>query len=113
VSNNRQLAVYATKQDADEVCVTLINKAYDGKDERVVELRFDEKSPRIVEAETLVMACADGSITSTSGITIGGRTITGQGLWQEDDWQSVKPTNNTLKVRLPRASAVVVRMKVE
>lgn len=113
VSDNRQLAVYATKQDADEVCVTLVNKAYDDEDERVVELRFDEKSPRIVEAETLVMECADGSITSTSGITIGGRAITGQGLWQEDGWQSVKPTNNTLKVRLPRTSAVVVRMKVE
>ncbi|MBQ5879257.1 MAG: hypothetical protein IIW59_04100, partial [Alistipes sp.] len=60
VSDNRRFAAYAAKQESGVVCVTLINKAYDGKGERVVELRFDEKSPRIVEAETLVMACADG-----------------------------------------------------
>ncbi|MBR0331405.1 MAG: hypothetical protein IIX12_07415, partial [Alistipes sp.] len=113
VSDKRQLAVYATKQDAGEVCVTLVNKAYNDEDERVVKLRFDNGNTRITAAEMLLMECADGSITSTSGITIGGRAISGQGLWQEDGWQSIEPTNNTLKVRLPRASAVVVRMKVE
>lgn len=113
VSDKHQFAVYATKQDAGEVCVTLINKAYGEGDKRVVKLRFGDNTTRMVDAEMLVMECVDGSITSTSGITIGGRAITGQGLWTEDGWQSIEPTDNKLTIRLPRASAVVVRMKME
>lgn len=110
-TDREQLGLYATRNDRGLLYLTIINKQHGPEArERLLRIRLSNKAVPMLHAEQLTMQCESGEITARRGITIGGAAIAGDGTWQEQGWQSLPIEDGTLLVRVPAASALIIKI---
>lgn len=100
------LAAYAAITKDNLLYVTLINKESSAAHNAMVTLKTGSSAP---DAQAIYLTVADGNIAATSGITLGGAPISHDGHW-DGVWRSVPCQDGQVSIKLPAASAVVVRL---
>jgi hypothetical protein len=112
------LVAYAVLGDDTNAYVTIINKAH-GADAKAsdVELKFDAAPAELSQASAIFLEGARGDLAGGSGdVTLGGAAIREDGTWH-GQWTHVPIADDgggaTIVVRLPPASAVVVKEKLK
>ena len=101
LSDGKQLTAYATRRDHGQIYVTLVNKQHGGQvEDRLLRLQFADDATPVLSASVKTMSCGDGDILARKGITI-------------SKWQQADVEGNTVIVRIPKASAMVVRITTD
>jgi hypothetical protein len=107
-TNALNLTAYAIG-DAATVYVTIINKEH-GVDARDASVTILAKGLAPAHAGVMYLAAAKGDVGATSGITLGGASITNNAQWQ-GQWTTLRPVKNSQYVlTVPAASAAVVKI---
>src|SRR5262249_14384174 len=99
------LTAYAVS-DATNLYVTIINKEHgDGGRGATVSIHSPSSSPG--SAAAMFLTAPGGNLQATTGVTLGGATITNDAVWQ-GKWAPLKPSTNECLVTVPASSAAVV-----
>jgi hypothetical protein len=106
--NNLNVTAYAIG-DAAFTYVTIINKEHgDGARGADVSIKLKGFSP--AGASAMFLTVPNGDVGATTGMTFGGGTITNNAPWH-GEWTALKaPEKNVCSVKVPAASAVVVKI---
>lgn len=110
VSNpeNINLTAYALKGD-NYLYVTIINKEH-GPQDRSVQAVISAKEFTGGKAEAMFLIALGNDAGSTSGITLGGDSITNNRPWN-GEWTAIKsPKNGNYRLKIDKTSAVIVRI---
>jgi hypothetical protein len=60
--------------------------------------------------QTVFLAAPNGDVAATSGVTLGGAEIESDGTWK-GEWKPIPaPVQGEFKIKLPAASAAVVKL---
>ncbi|HEY4111796.1 glycosyl hydrolase family 79 C-terminal domain-containing protein [Puia sp.] len=102
--DNPAIKAYATLSDGHSVAVTLINKDVDN--DVVVHLALKGR----FSGATLSRLSAP-SIFSRDSITLGGSSVDRSGRWAAASKETLAPVNGQWTVTVPRASAILVKLK--
>lgn len=97
--------------DADNLYLTIINKEHGqyGRDAEINIKGVDVKGG----AEVMYLKAPDNDVAATSGILLGGATISNTGAWQ-GKWIPIKsPENASLKVPVSAASAAILKISLQ
>jgi hypothetical protein len=108
-SDNVNLTAYGVLASDKILYITLINKEY-GPKGRSAQVTI-ETGLSMSSAETILLTSSSGDISTISDVTIGGVKISEDGTWN-GSWTTIveKPTNGTATIKIPAATAVVVKM---
>lgn len=95
--------------NATNLCVTIINKEHGaGARDAAVTIVANGFSP--ASATAMFLIAPNGDVGATNGVTLGGATITNNAPWR-GQWTALTASmNGPCKVKVPAASAAVVRM---
>jgi hypothetical protein len=110
-TNDLNLTVYAVA-DPTNLYVTFINKEY-GPSSRnaVVNVELDGFAPAFGDVSVMYLTVADGNVRATTGVTLGGESITDNAPWH-GRWKVLgKLTNRRFSVTVPAASAAVIKVE--
>jgi len=100
------LKIYATRTATQTIYLTLINKQTDiTQPPASIEAALPPHSKRI---STISLTAA--SLNATSGVQLGGATIDSEGQWS-GVWQAAPSHGNTLHLKVPPASALLVKIE--
>jgi hypothetical protein len=100
------LKVYATRNATQTIYLTLINKQMDGNQPPVtIETSVP---PHMRKISTMSLTAP--SLNATSGAQLGGTIIDSEGHWS-GTWQPTQSHNKTLQLKIPPASALLVRIE--
>lgn len=104
------LTAYATLAGDQTLAITVINKEH-GSRARDTVVTLAGATLKSSRAQVLFLQSAGGSIAATDGITLGGAAIDQTGSWS-GAWHSIAPpaTGDALQIKIPAASAAVVRL---
>jgi len=96
------------------VNVTLINREY-GSNGRAAEVEI-EAGKSVEKVETITMSQKDGDIAQVDGVTVGGAKFGEDGGWA-GKWSDLiqrgyGKKNDRLKIEVPPASAVLIRLRL-
>jgi hypothetical protein len=100
------LKIYATRDAAQTIYLTVINKQIDPNQPPATISPALPKDYRRISALTLT---APG-LSSTSTVTLGGTSITKDGEWR-GTWQPVPSSGQSLQVKVPSASAILLKIE--
>jgi hypothetical protein len=100
------LKIYATQDTSQTIYLTIINKQIDPAQPPVAIAPSMSKTYRHISSITLTAP----SLSSTSGVTLGGAPITGDGTWK-GAWQPVPASSQTLQLKVPSASAILLKIE--
>ena len=107
--DNLNLAVYTIAASKNDFCVTLINREH-GPSARAAEIVLNSglAKPR---AEAMFLTVPDGNVAAKLGVTLGGAEIQDNASWN-GKWTQLtnSPENGQIKLTLPPASAVLVKI---
>ncbi|MDW5266625.1 MULTISPECIES: glycosyl hydrolase family 79 C-terminal domain-containing protein [Acidobacteriaceae] len=95
------LTVYATAHDQHRIGMTIINKDAS----RDAEIEFTSRQHL---SRANAMRLAGPSLESRQGVTFAGSTVSTDGTWRLTKVESVRLHENSAKIHVPAASAVVV-----
>lgn len=98
---------YAVKDLSDNLFITLLNREY-GPDGTSIDVKIPEAA-NFKNAASIMLQAPGSDITSITGITIGGKSIAADGTW-DGQWTDIALNGDALKVHLPAASCVVVKL---
>lgn len=102
------LTAYAVG-DAGGLCVTIINKEH-GAGARVATVTVNSKGFSSDNIETMSLIAPNGDVQATSGVTLGGGTISNDAPWR-GQWTALDPPpGGQCIVTVPAASAVIVKL---
>jgi hypothetical protein len=105
-----KFSAFATTASDGEMSLTFLNRTHGaGGVEMEVEVDLPE-SCAAKDVKMLLLTAPNGDIAAKTGLTLGGAAIEPDGRW-DGRWSSVKVAGNTINVRVPAASAAVVRAK--
>jgi hypothetical protein len=105
--NNQGVRVYSVLAANKVIYITLINMTEDGG-----RTRIQIQAPAgYGKAESLTLSVPGGNLAATSGVTLGGASITADGRWS-GKWEELKskPQTGQIPLSLQPASAVVIRL---
>jgi hypothetical protein len=105
------LTAYASRTTDKNLFVTLINREH-GTNARSanITLAVPEK---IARGQIIYLAAPDGDVAAKTGVTLGGAEIKDDGSWK-GKWKKLKPgKGGNFTVKIPAASAAVVRLSPE
>ncbi len=103
------LTAYAIGNAAN-LCVTIINKEH-GAGARDAAVTIVASGFPLKSATAMFLTAPDGNVGATSGVTLGGATITNNAPWR-GQWTALTASpSGPCKVRVPAASAAVVILK--
>jgi type 1 glutamine amidotransferase len=106
--SNINFTAYGTRVPNAELIVTLINKEH-GAEARAAEVTVNPGA-RYPTVETMVLRAPDNDIAAVSGVTLGGAPIRNDGTWN-GSWAQFSGSANPLKLTVPAATAIIVRLK--
>ena len=107
-TNAVNLSAYAVG-DTKTLCVTLLNKEH-GPAARVATVTIVPAGFSSGPAKAMFLSTPNNDPSATSGMTLGGGTITNNAPWR-GEWTSLSPAvNGKYTVAVPPASAVVVKI---
>ncbi len=96
------LTAYATRQGPGAVTVTVINK--DMRRDAAVEIAG------LAPGRGAVMRLAAPSLTATTGVTLGGAPVNGDGIWSGAKSDPVRIAGGKARLAVPAASAALVTL---
>jgi hypothetical protein len=107
------LVAYGVMAPEKVLYVTLINREYGSKG-RAAEVEL-EVGKLVEKVETITMSQKDGDIAQVDGVTVGGEEIGENGKWR-GSWQPWSQAidgkkKDRLKIEVPPASAVVLKLR--
>ncbi len=100
------LKIYATRDSAQTIYITIINKQIDPNQPPVTISSSLPTHYRHISALSLTAP----ALSSTSGVTLGSASITSDGLWK-GIWKPVPATGPTLQLKVPSASAILLKIE--
>lgn len=107
-AENLNFTAYAVN-GASNLFITLINKEY-GAGARTAEVTIQTKGISEGRVYAMTLAAANGNIAATNGVTLGGKAIANDQLW-EGSWVSLLPlSEGRCSVSVGAASAVVLKV---
>jgi len=106
------LVAYGVMAPEKVLYVTLINREYGSKG-RAAEVEL-EVGKSVEKIETITMSQKDGDIAKVDGVRGGGGEIGGNGEWRGSwqPWSQAIDGKKTLKIEVPPASAVLIRLSL-
>jgi len=106
--SNVNLTAYALLRTDGSETLRLINKTYgtSGVDATVVVV----PGKTFTRAEVMYLRQSTSSVTATSGITLGGQSVSGSGAWNGTFTQTLTPVNGRFTIPVPRAQAAIVHL---
>jgi hypothetical protein len=107
-SDKVNLTAYSVLSSKKVLYVTLINKEF-GTNGRSAQVTI-ETGLSVSKTETISLTSASGDIASMSDVTVGGAKILENGSWNGSWTVSEKPTNGIATIKIPAATAVVVKL---
>ena len=100
------LKIYATRDAAQTIYLTIINKQIDPSQPPATISPSLPKSYRRISTLTLTAP----QLSATSGVTLGGAAITADGKWN-GTWQPVTSSSQPLQVKVPSGSAMLLKIE--
>ena len=105
------LASYAVKDDTN-LYVTLINKEY-GARARTAAVTITPNGFATGNVSAMFLVQANNDVSATSGVTLGGETISGAAPWL-GQWTTMGSlTNGQCVIKVPASSAVVLKISAD
>ena len=104
------LTAYAVRGEDGKYYVTVINKEF-GDPPCDVDANIDLGLP-VKRVEVMYLTAPDGNVAAKTGVTLGGAEIQDNAVWK-GKWTKLKGSAGPVKVRVPGASAAVVRLTVK
>lgn len=110
LDNPRALTVTAYAVGDDSKCyVTIINKEH-GASASSATVAITLKDFEVRNADAMYLKSEHGDVTASSGVTLGGASITNQRTWK-GKWTGLSRKDGEWVVEVPPASAVIVRVR--
>ena len=107
-TNGLNLTAYAIG-DSTNLCVTIINKEH-GTTAQDASVTIAAKGIVPASVATMFLTAPNGDVAATSGVTLGGATITNNAPW-EGKWTPLQSSDaGQCSVKVPAASAVLVKI---
>jgi hypothetical protein len=106
-TDGKNISAYATQPDSKRLTLTVINKepVYDA------DVVIKHEVLRTLKSAQLLRLSAPG-LESKSGVTLGDAAVSATGAWHSTSGKPVPITNAGLKLRVPRASALVASLSL-
>jgi hypothetical protein len=105
---NLNLSAYAVRDDDHRLCLTIINKEH-GATARNANISIAPNVGGFAGGQVIYLTAPDRDVAATSGETLGGAEITKDGDWN-GKWQPLPDSGQRFSVRVPAASAAVVKL---
>ncbi|MGH7993703.1 MAG: hypothetical protein ACREDQ_09320, partial [Limisphaerales bacterium] len=108
------LSVYAVTGADKNLCLTIINKEH-GNSARDVAISIHANAAGFTRGEEIVLSAPADDISATTGETLGGAVIRSDGNWP-GTWTlltspaSPHPADGIFQIRVPAASAVILKL---
>lgn len=100
------LKIYATRDSTQTIYLTIINKQIDPSQPPIT---ISPSLPKPYKRISAMLLTAPG-LSATSGITLGGASITADGEWK-GTWQPIPFSRQSLQVKVPSASAILLKIE--
>jgi hypothetical protein len=106
-SSNLNLTAYAVLGDDKNLYLTIINKEH-GENGRDAKISIAQNSAGFSSGQIISLTAPNNDVAATAGVTLGGAAIQNDGSWK-GKWT---PLDSSV-VKVPAASAVVVKLLAE
>jgi hypothetical protein len=105
-AENLNLTAYAVLGDDKNLNLTIVNKEH-GPAGRAANVSIEQSETGVVNGELISLSAPNNDVSAESGETLGGGQIQSNGIWN-GKWT---PLRDVSKIKVPAASAVIVRLR--